>query len=763
MEYIEQKPQEIKPHQKRNKIILISVISTLVVAAIAISYYFLISRVFIEYENIDVFTYSYRYDEDGEGVTIDAIKEDNPLPAKFRIPNKLNGRPVVEIADNVFAKNTDIEEIIFPNSLKRIGNYCFDGCTNLAKFNIPESLNSIGTDAFNDTAWLNEQDDGEVTVGHMLYTYKGEMEYNSAVVKSEDSPIASQYNGTIVNLGKYTNMSSGVFKGQSGIVYAEIPDDYTEIQDSTFEDCENLETVELPDKLETIGENAFSYCSSLVNIVIPHTVTYIGDSAFCSTKLSGDISLNDKLTYLGSGAFRECSEITSVNIPEDFESISDNLFENCSSLKTVKFSEKDYTVNSTISTIGESAFKGTAIEEFYIPFNVSSVKKGAFSECKNLTSVFAYNNLTGSKEISHYIDEDEGTSGFETLDSYQGIVKFEAEVFKNSTSFKELVLIDENKNILSARDEVNIPVTVINLGGTNQDAYLFSGTSISTLRLAKDFSNASQEIKDAYQTNNSNKITVLPPSFAEGAPKLSHIDFGGESSTITTINRAAFKGCESLEDVELADSIVTIDTNAFENCTSLKNIKLSKNCAGLTANIFANCASLVSLSVPASYKTIGANAFNGCSSLESIVFEDMTNSITNIASGAFANCSKLTSIAIPASCDSISTNIFENCESLTEVTFDDETPIKSISNAMFKNSGIVKITLPKNITSIGNEAFANSKLEEITLKASSVVSFSTSSFEGVTLKHIYVNEDLLEQYKSDTSWKQYESIIEKIS
>ena len=763
MEYIEPKPQEVKPHQKRNKIIIASIVSTFVVAAIAVSYYFLISKVFIEYDNIGLFTYSYRYDEDGAGVTIDGIKEDDTLPSKFRIPNKLGGRPVVEIADNVFAKNNDIKEIIFPDSLERIGNYCFDGCTNLEKFNIPSSLNSIGTDAFNDTAWLNNQDDGEVTVGQMLYTYKGEMEYNSAVVKSEDSAAISQYNGTIVNLGKYTNMSSGVFKGQSGLVYAELPDDYTEIQDSTFEDCENLETVDLPDNLTTIGESAFSYCSSLTNILLPHSITYIGDNAFCSTKLSGDISLNEKLTYLGTGPFRECTEITSVNIPENFESISDNLFEDCSSLKKVTFASKEHTIESTISTIGEYAFKGTAIEEFSIPFNVSSVKKGAFKECKNLTTVYAYNNLTGSNEMAYYIDEDEGTSGFETLDSFQGIVKFEAEVFKDASSFKELVLVDKDNKVISARNEVNIPVTVINLGGTNQDSYLFSGTSVTTLRLAKDFSKASEAIKTDYEGDGASKITVLPPSFAEGATKLTNIDFGGDASTIVTINRASFKGCQALTDVVLADSIVTIDTNTFENCTSLRNVTLSKSCTGLTASIFANCSSLVNLSVPASYKTIGANAFNGCSSLESIVFENMTDSITNIANSAFANCKKLKKIAIPASCDSISTNIFENCEALNEVTFDDNTSIKALTDGLFKNSGITSIILPSSISSIGNETFANSQLESITLKANKVVTFTSSSFEGVTLKHIYVNEDLLNAYKSDASWQQYESIIEKIS
>ena len=100
MEYIEQPKVEVKKNAKRNKIIIASSACALLTGAIAVSYSFLISRVFIEYDNINLYTFSYRYDvEDSlKTVRIDSVKEDKELPKKLRIPNKLNGYPVTEIA-----------------------------------------------------------------------------------------------------------------------------------------------------------------------------------------------------------------------------------------------------------------------------------------------------------------------------------------------------------------------------------------------------------------------------------------------------------------------------------------------------------------------------------------------------------------------------------------------------------------------------------------------------------------------------------------
>ena len=56
-----------------------------------------------------------------------------------------------------------------------IGNSAFADYSGLTSITIPNSVESIGSRAFYGTAWLNNQPDGVVYAGKVLYTYKGSM------------------------------------------------------------------------------------------------------------------------------------------------------------------------------------------------------------------------------------------------------------------------------------------------------------------------------------------------------------------------------------------------------------------------------------------------------------------------------------------------------------------------------------------------------------------------------------------------------------
>ena len=426
MEYIEPKPVPVDPKRKQKKIILVSAISLVAATAVALTYYFTISKIFLDYGNIDLFTYSYQYDKNDVGVRIDSVKDDAVLPAHFRIPNKLNDKPVVEIADEVFKDRTELESVTFPASLTTIGDECFYGCENLSSFNVPENIQSIGTQAFENTLWLENQEDGEVAVGNMLYTYKGEMDFPAKVVAGEDN---TSGNGTVVDLSKYVNMSSGVFKNQKNLTYAEIPSNFSEIYDSTFQDCEQLSEVKLHDGLTKIDDYAFSGCASLENIDIPTSVNHIGSNAFSYSAINGEITLNSDLDYVGSNAFEYCRNITKVNIPEGFKYISDYLFNGCENLTEVKCDNSEYSADSKVDYIGMNAFNGTKIKTLEVPFNVTSIKQGAFANCPELESIYVYDNLNGTEKnsyVSAYTSEDGEVveAGWQTGGSYQGIVNF---------------------------------------------------------------------------------------------------------------------------------------------------------------------------------------------------------------------------------------------------------------------------------------------------------------------------------------------------
>lgn len=74
-----------------------------------------------------------------------------------------------------------IEKVIIKNGVTAIGNYTFDGCYKLTSVTIPDSVTSIGGDAFSGTSWYFNQPDGLVYAGKVAYKYKGDMPDGTSV------------------------------------------------------------------------------------------------------------------------------------------------------------------------------------------------------------------------------------------------------------------------------------------------------------------------------------------------------------------------------------------------------------------------------------------------------------------------------------------------------------------------------------------------------------------------------------------------------
>jgi hypothetical protein len=168
-----------------------------------------------------------------------------------------------------------------------IGSYALENCSNLSSINIPESVTSIGSDAFDGTKWYEKQPDGIVYVGAFLYKYKGTMPANTKIFVKEG----------IKRIGTYA-----------------------------FRGCSSLTSVTISNSVTSIGSYAFQDCSSLTSITIPNSVTSINDGAFrgCSSLIS--VTISNSVTRIGSFAFYECSSLTSVTIPESVTSIGDYAF-----------------------------------------------------------------------------------------------------------------------------------------------------------------------------------------------------------------------------------------------------------------------------------------------------------------------------------------------------------------------------------------------------------------------------------------------------
>jgi hypothetical protein len=116
-----------------------------------------------------------------------------------------------------------------------------------------------------------------------------------------------------------------------------LPNSIKEMEDDIFFCCENLESATLPKTIAKIPEGLFKGCSRLRSIAIPSSVVEIGTYAFDCCEQLADIQIPNKVVSIGEGAFDYCKSLTDITLPADLVALGDSAFEGCSSLQTATF------------------------------------------------------------------------------------------------------------------------------------------------------------------------------------------------------------------------------------------------------------------------------------------------------------------------------------------------------------------------------------------------------------------------------------------
>ena len=302
-----------------------------------------------------------------------------------------------------------LEKVVIENGTETIGKEAFNGCKKLNDIILPDSVTSIGENAFQYTGLYYEWFDGNEDVlyinNHLISVYQGTA--NECNIKSGTKTIADS-----------------AFFACGSLPGITIPDSVTSIGNRAFKDCNSLKSITIPKSVTTIGNCAFYTCYDLqsievdsgnpeycsengvlynkekteiirfpkeiteVSFAIPKSVTKIADGAFEYCKNLTNVTIPNDMTSIGNNAFESCSGLTNITIPKSVTSIGDRAFSECSKLTSI-------IIPDGVLRIGESSFfKCSSLKDITIPNSVLIIDTDAFKDCMKLKQVY----YIGSKD-----------------------------------------------------------------------------------------------------------------------------------------------------------------------------------------------------------------------------------------------------------------------------------------------------------------------------------------------------------------------------
>ena len=431
------------------------------------------------------------------------------------------------IADGAFNGCRNITKIIIPNSVKGISPNAFSDCEKLTTITIPNSVQEIYGNPFSGCNNLKEilvdsNNDNYLSVDGILYSKdmtelvsypNGKTELIYTIPNSittlfreveEDTGVKGRYSpfGSSSSFGSTTNNFLLEVVNVPKSVSLEADD-----LNGLFFSCQNLKELNV--------DNEHSSLCSIGGIVFSKDKTEL--IYYPRGRQEETYSISNAVTRIGDGAFEYCIYLKNINIPYGVKEIGDHAFFYCSGISGV-----------------------------VIPDSVTSIEGSAFSNCYSLV------NISMSGNIEHI-----GEDAFKSTGYYNSY-------YNNYWTDSALYL---DKCLIKVKEDVENGFSIKN------DTVLIADGAFRSC-------------------NNISDITI---------PK-----------SVKHLGKAAFINCKNIKNVKLSGNISKIEPNTFYNCTNLQSIIIPDKVTDIGYSAFELCTNLKHITIPENVTNIDADAFRDC-------------------------------------------------------------------------------------------------------------------------------------------------------
>lgn len=492
-----------------------------------------------------------------------------------------------------------------------------------------------------------------------------------------------------------------------------------------------------------VDKNAFAN-STVTTVSLPATVTAIGKEAFKNSTIATlNVPSVDGVTKIGDGVFSGCSNFATLFVPSSMTSIPDSMFEG-TAIADIKFPAQ-------VEAVGKRAFAACQqLAGVEIPATITAIGEEAFAESNAITSVKvastypvaiadnvfsagAYANATLEVPNGYTADyaAAAGWKNFTKVSEYVLDVKV-GDIFKVGGMTYAVTAVGESNNVKATYCKVEGTPDRKKIEAANKAGYVGEITIPASVTFQNvDFNVTEMSDSTFYGASELTLARIIAPVVSLGdyaffdCTKLESVDL---PSTLKRLGTYAFAYCKSMPSVTLPDGLTDFgEARTFAWCSKLSEINFPEGVTALPEYCFYGTG-FPGIRLPSTLRTVGRNLFQSCPSLRKVIIED---GLTEISDYMFSSCSSLVAVKMPDTATKIGNYVFQNCTSLRMPVL--PAGLTEVPNYMFsKCSSMESIELPETVTSIGNYAFENCSSLEFSLPAG-VTNLGKGAFKNCKL------------------------------